>query len=145
MSSHESYSTEEILDAIHWCRLGRVRPARDGAFHEAKRLGLLAQDSVWRATERGVGALIAAGRMPGAPAPEQITLAMHWAVCPNYPRPQLVRVWTEWAWENVNPTEIEDVELDFRGYGDPEPWEFFTTVERIDAPPVPVPELEAVE
>lgn len=30
----QSYTNEEILDALHWCRLGRVRPARDGAFHE---------------------------------------------------------------------------------------------------------------
>ncbi len=47
------YSNDEILDALHWCRLGRVRPERPGAFHEAKALGLLAQDPVWRTTIAG--------------------------------------------------------------------------------------------
>lgn len=49
--------SEEILDALHWCRLGKVRPERDGAFHDAKRLGLLAQDPVWRTTVAGEVAL----------------------------------------------------------------------------------------
>lgn len=142
--SRQSYSHEEILDAIHYCRLGRVRPARDGAFEEAKRLGLLAQDPCWRATAGGEGALVAAGRMEGEPAPEQITLAMHWGVCPQYPRPQLVRVWTEWAWEHVDPVEIKDAEADFAGYGDPEPWHFFTTIEQVDQPKLPAEARDVV-
>lgn len=56
----------EIVKAIHWCRLGRVRPDDEGAFHRAKQLGLLAQDDVWRATERGEGVLIALGLLDGA-------------------------------------------------------------------------------
>jgi hypothetical protein len=59
-----TYGDEEILDALHWCRLGRVRPERDGAFHEAKRRGLLAQDPVWRTTIKGE--LMLARRRPEA-------------------------------------------------------------------------------
>jgi hypothetical protein len=71
MAQESPYSDEEILDALHWCRLGRVRPERDGAFHEAKRLGLLAQDDVWRTTIAGEVMLAAArpdayGRRPMA-------------------------------------------------------------------------------
>jgi hypothetical protein len=139
MSSHESYSHDEILDAIHWCRLGRVRPAREGAFIEAKRLGLLAQDSVWRATERGEGALIAAGRMPGAPAPRRMSLCVMWAVCEHYPTPQFVGAWAERAWENKDAQDIEDIQDDFRFCCDPEPWRFFTTWEHLDHPKVPEP------
>lgn len=139
------HKINELVNAVSYCRLGSQRPASDAAFHEAKAIGLLAQDPVWRATARGEGALVAAGLMPGEPAPSQITLAMHWGVCPRWPTPQLVRVWTEWAWEHVDPTEIEDAEMDFRGYGDPEPWRFFTTIEQVDQPKVPAEERDETE
>jgi hypothetical protein len=45
--------TEGIIDALHWCRLGRVRPKDDADFHRAKELGLLAQDPIWRTTPAG--------------------------------------------------------------------------------------------
>ena len=139
MDSHESYSHDEILDAIHWCRLGRTRPAREGAFIEAKRRGLLAQDSVWRATERGEGALIAAGRMEGKPAPRRTVLRFMWAVCEHYPTPQFVRAWPEYEWDGLDHQAVEDAQDDFRWRCDPEPWRFFTTWEYVDHPKVPEP------
>lgn len=63
--------TEGIIDALHWCRLGRVRPEDENDFHRAKHLGLLAQDPVWRTTIAGEVVLAAArpdayGRRPMA-------------------------------------------------------------------------------
>lgn len=53
----ERLLSQDVLDALHWCRLGRIYPDDDAAFHEAKDLGLLAQDPVWRTTVAGEVAL----------------------------------------------------------------------------------------
>lgn len=130
---------EDVVRAVAWCRVGGVenRPVRESAFGDAKALGLLAQDPCWRATERGEGVLVAAGKLPGVPAPERLTVAVHWAVCERFPSPQLVATWTEWAWENIDPTEIEEAEARFRDFDCEQDWRFFTTIEHIDRPPVP--------
>lgn len=134
----QSYAIEpDIVAAIAYCRIGRHRPVDDASFGKAKALGLLAQDPCWRATARGEGILVAAGLLKGEPAPEQITLAIRWAVCERYPRPQTVRVWTEWAWEHVEQQEVEDADTEFCGYDDQvHGWRFFTTFEQLDAPEV---------
>lgn len=90
----------EIVKAIVWCRLGHVRPTDNGAFERAKALGLLAQDNVWRATEKGEGVLVALGLLDGKPAPRRVEITYLWArEKDQYPTPTLAGAW---------PTAYED-------------------------------------
>lgn len=131
----------EIVKAIHWCRLGRVRPDDDSAFVKAKELGLLAQDSVWRATERGEGVLIALGLLRGEPAPRRTSQVVLWAVSERYRTPQLVRLWSVWQDESGTlAAELDEVKEDFESYGDGGPWRYFTTRAWLDIPTIPEPE-----
>jgi hypothetical protein len=127
----------DLIQAVAYCRLGRTRPVSDASFNQAKALGLLAQDPCWRATDRGEGVLVAAGLMKGSPAAERIVLAVRWAVCKRYSRPQLVKVWTEWAYEHVGQDEIDEADQEFRAYGDETDWKFWTAYTHVDVPRVP--------
>jgi hypothetical protein len=75
-SSRAAAHPEGIIDALHWCRLGRVRPKDEGDFHRAKSLGLLAQDPIWRVTPAGDLALARA-------RPEAYGQRMHAIACPH--------------------------------------------------------------
>jgi hypothetical protein len=86
---------DDILAAVAYCHLGSSqakRPFADTSFREALALGLLAHDPIWRATERGIGALIAAGLMEGEATPDKVTLHILWArhgeedVCASFPQ-----------------------------------------------------------
>jgi hypothetical protein len=52
----------EMLDAIHWCRIGGGNQPTTRGSNYAKRAGYLAQDPVWRATPDGEAMLLAALR-----------------------------------------------------------------------------------
>jgi hypothetical protein len=128
----------DILKAIAWCRIGgrHFRPSSDAAFGRAKRLGLLAQDNVWRATPQGEGVLIAAGLLKGAAAPERVTIHVLWATSQRYPRPQFVAAWPDGlveCWRESYEEQRAEAERFFTDFGDEE-WEFWTTIEHLDAP-----------
>lgn len=127
----------QIVRALHWCRLGRIRPDDDAAFHRAKQMGLLAQDPCWRATPQGEGVLVALGLLKGKPAPRRLTRWMRWAVNEQYTTPQLVASWSEWEEETGRASDLcRDAEDDFTCESG-ETWTFFTTVDQIDIPEVP--------
>lgn len=123
----------DLIRALHWCRIGNVRPIGGDAFHRAKQLGLLAQDSVWRATERGEGVLVALGILDGKPAPQRTTLIVLWGLATGFLTPNLVATWSEWEDEVGDGTVREDAEREFLTKVDGR-WTFWTTVEHIDIP-----------
>jgi hypothetical protein len=136
----------DLLKAIAWCRIGgmRFRPSTDRAFHRAKQLGLLAQDPCWRATARGEGVLIAARLLKGDPAPERAVIHVLWASSPRYTRPQFIRAWSD-GFADMRAEQFEDqraeTEREWQDSADwalaGGPWEFWTTIEYLDAPEVP--------
>lgn len=132
----------EIVKVIAWCRIGglRYRPVDDTAAHRAKALGLLAQDSTWRATEKGEGVLIVLGLLDGQPAPERACVKMLWARSSRYDRPQFVCSWAEGlgdAWPDEAARIRAESEAWFRDFGDgTDVWSFWTTTEHIDRPAV---------
>lgn len=73
----------DVIRAVAWCYLGgsqAKRPDDDSSFARAKMLGLLEKTPVWGVTERGMGALIASGYIPGEPAPEMAGIHLLWAI-----------------------------------------------------------------
>lgn len=137
----------DLAAAIAWCRLGGRalgRPGADDSYHRAKALGLLAQDDVWRATERGEGVLVALGLLRGQPAPERVTVHVLWATCATYPRPQFVAAWSDGlvdAWAESYRELREKAEREFEEWGDVRGWTFWTTAEHLDVPMLPVDAL----
>lgn len=127
----------EIVKAIHWCRLGRVRPDDPSAFHRAKEMGLLAQDPVWRATPQGEGVLVALGLLEGKPTPKESRVHVLWAVSAGFPRPQLVAAFSDGLVECFHGHYMDrrrDAEDDWRAFGDEGGWTFFTTVADLAIP-----------
>lgn len=133
-------SQDNLIQAVAYCRLGGARPVDDEAFEEAKRRGLLAQDPCWRATEKGEGALIAAGLLKGTRAPERRCLHVLWAVNERYTVPQFVGVWSS-SYEEFNPEdydrEVQDAKEQFEDYGDEEGWHYWATEAYVDLPEPP--------
>jgi hypothetical protein len=123
----------EIVKALHWCRIGRVRPDDDSAFQRAKQMGLLAQDSCWRATERGEGVLIALGLIEGKPAPRRTFRTVLWAVTDRYP-PNFAGSWSEYEEETYGDDVRERAEEEWRINFPDDPWQFFTTTEPVNVP-----------
>jgi hypothetical protein len=125
----------DVLTAVRYCARGGERPSSTAAFELAKRNGLLAQDPVWRATERGMGALVGAGLLAGEPAPVFARLHVLWAASDRYP-PQFVAAWPDGLVEAM-PEEYEDrrreAEEWYAGFGD-EPLTFWTTLEELPLP-----------
>lgn len=130
----------DVLRAVAYCRLGGPRPASDASFHEAKAIGLLDKTPCWGATERGVGALVAAGLMHGEPAPRYSDVVVLWAVSERYPHPQFVGAWHECQWEHLDHDEVEQ---EFRNYGAEQGWRFFSTHSQLPLPAVPPIEAAA--
>lgn len=128
------HAHDDIIAAVTYCRLGRARPRHERAFYEAKRLGLLAQDPCWRATDHGIGALVARGLLDGTPAPRRTSLCVLWAVCERYPTPQFVGAWPEWTWEHLDTDEVKD---DWLAHGEERGWHFFSIWHDLDQPAVP--------
>lgn len=131
----------DLVAAIAWCRLGGKRlgrPRDERAFERAKALGLLAQDDVWRTTDRGDGVLVAVGMLPGEPAPHPLRLHVLWATCGAFPTPQFVGAWPDGLVESM-PETYEDrrreAEEWFRDF-DPgiTDWRFWTTVVGVSVP-----------
>lgn len=131
----------DIVKAIAWCRIGGLlyRPASEDAFHRAKALGLLAQDNIWRATERGEGVLVALGLLEGKPAPRRTMTVLLWARSPNFSTPHFVTAWGE----SLDEIYHEEARI-LRGEGERrfadlargEVWTFWTTFAFIDLPEV---------
>lgn len=125
----------EIVKAIVWCRLGGVRPTQDGAFGSAKALGLLAQDDVWRATERGEGVLVALGLLEGARAPGRESVICLWVRTNEHPSPQMIACWPAWfdeVAERARECRI-NAEAEFESLaGESTGINFWTTTEWID-------------
>lgn len=131
----------DLVAALAWCRLGGGalgRPEDETAFERAKALGLLAQDDVWRTTDRGDGVLVAAGLLDGSAAPERTAVRVLWARSRRYPKPQFVRAWSESFVEFDDGTyddQRTEAERDYETYLEADgPWVFWTTVEHLDAP-----------
>jgi hypothetical protein len=117
---------DDIVKAIIWCRLGRVRPEKADSFERAKALGLLAQDGTWRATERGEGVLIAYGLLKGEPAPRRWDLVVLWvANDEDGAEPNMVASWSTDQHEN-DGVELEAIAR-----------RRWTTIEHLDLPIVP--------
>lgn len=130
-----SRPSEDVIRAVAYCRVGGPRPDDDASFAEAKRLGLLAQDSVWRATERGMGALVAFGLVEGEPAPERLILhatwARHAASSPSAHWPQFVGAWSDGFVDACHEWYLSEkaaAEAHYRTMVDDEVAEFFVTV-----------------
>lgn len=150
--SHGGYPTPaqarsidgDLLKAIAWCRVGGRTlgwPADDRAYGRAESLGLLRHHPTWHATPQGEGVLIAAGLLAGAPAPEQSTVHVLWASCQRYRRPQFVAAWSDGladSWPDLYESQRAEAEQFFRDFGDDAGWTFWTTIEDLDAPEVPV-------
>jgi hypothetical protein len=131
----------EIVKAIHWCRLGRVRPDDDYAFYRAKQLGLLAQDSIWRATAQGEGVLIALGLLEGKPTPRRTLITVLWAASDDFP-PQFVASWSGELNDMMTgeaARQREEAEEWFNVHSpiDQVHWRFWTTTQYIDVPDEP--------
>lgn len=140
----------DIVKALQWCRLGRVRPDDDGAFLRAKALGLLAQDDVWRTTAQGDGVLIAAGLLEGKPEPRLVQFRLLWADHGEHYDPSLVAAFSEGLVDSM-PEEYErqrrEAERSFCDSwcdhgNDDGPCRFFTTVETTPRPVAPDTEVE---
>jgi hypothetical protein len=134
----------DVIAALAYCRKGGPRPKRDSSFHEAKKLGLLAQDPVWRTTEEGDGVLIAVGVLEGKPAPERVTIHVLWARLadgePSAPWPQFVAAFSDGLVDcmyEAYEAQREEAEQRFREVADVA--EFFTTVEQVVRPAFPGP------
>lgn len=130
----------EVLAAVAWCHLGSSQVQRtfeEADIYEAERLGLLKHHPTWHATERGIGALIAAGMCEGTAAPETVRVHVLWART-NSPFIQFVGAFTEGlveAWPDTFALERADAEERFRQWLDEdEEVEFFTTVEQVVRP-----------
>lgn len=132
----------EIVQALAYCRLGLARPERPSAFREAKALGLLAQDDIWRTTEQGDGVLVALGLLEGKPTPKRVLVTVLWAHDENTGRPaQFVAAWSESPDDCFPETAMlrrAREECDWRDFFDGEhSWSFWTTTEWIDRVEVP--------
>lgn len=145
MAATETENTQDVIEAVAWCRLGSSSGAQPTAagFREAERLGLLKHHPTWHATARGEGALIAAGRLPGEPAPDTTHIHVLWArhaegdACA--PWAQFVAAFSDGlvdAWPGSYEKRRREAEDDYRDtvghYGTVA--EFFTTVEEIVRP-----------
>jgi hypothetical protein len=141
-STAAKVSLRDVARAVAWCRLGSSqadRPTTDEAFHEAKRLGLLAQDPIWRATAKGEGLLIALGRLDPAPACERLALHVMWARVPGFERSQFVAAFDSSLVEYL-PSQYELQLAVAKQWVLDEfpPATFFETVASIDVPSGPV-------
>lgn len=140
----------DVLAAVRYCALGGNRPLDDAAFSLAKAAGLLAQDNVWRPTERGLGALIAAGLIAGVPEPERRAVRVLWALIPDNPHVQFVGAWPD-SFAEAFPTaygiRLEEAQADFAALCEPDlqRLEFFWTAEWVPVPTRNVAELLAAE
>lgn len=124
------------IQAVAYCHLGSGRAARpesDTAFGDALRNGLLAHDPIWRATERGIGALVAAGLVAGEPAPEFVRLHILWAQHgdedPSRHWPQFVAAFSDGivdAWREHYEAERARAEADYRDMLD----EHYSSIDR---------------
>jgi hypothetical protein len=136
----------DLVNAVAHCRIGGQRPVNNAAFAEAKALGLLAQDDVWRATEQGEGMLIALGLLNGKPQPERALTVCLWAQCEPYKRPQFVTAWSD-GLDDCYPESAGELrvaaEREFAAFGDETDWEFWTTREHLDLPTAPEQKSEA--
>lgn len=135
----------DLVNAIAWCHLGSSKTERpsEGGFRRAEQLGLLKHHPTWHATERGIGVLIAAGRMEGELAPETVTVHVRWARhsdrFPGTGLAQFIGAWPDGLVDMQPETYDEEREAAEAAYRD---WfddpcavaEFFTTVERIPRP-----------
>lgn len=137
----------DLVNAVAHCRIGGQRPVNNAAFAEAKALGLLAQDDVWRATEQGEGMLIALGLLNGKPEPERTLTVCLWARRQPYSRPNFITAWSDGLEENWPDSAAEFrriAERELESYaGLPGCWEFWTTREYLDLPAAPEQKSEA--
>lgn len=135
----------EVLEAVAWCRLGSSSGARptEAGFREAEQLGLLKHHPTWHATAQGEGALIAAGKLKGKPAPEAVVVHVLWARLresePGSPWPQFVSAFPDGlvdCWPNSFDRQRADAEADFLKWFDADDAvaEFFVTVAEIARP-----------
>ena len=137
---------QDVIRAVTWCYLGSSkapRPDDNASFDQAKKLGLLVQDPVWGATERGIGALIAAGLMSGCPAPATTGVYLLWARHEGDVRQdQCIGSFPEAIYEYYPEHTAhlrEQLEDDYRSFFDDptEVCEFFTTYTRVVLPARP--------
>lgn len=132
----------DLVNAIAWCHLGSGRTERpsEGGFRRAEQLGLLKHHPTWHATERGIGVLVAAGRMEGELAPETVALHVRWARHRSLGAgAQFVGAWPDGLvdmWPETYDEKREAAEAYYRDWFDDqsEVAEFFTTVERVPRP-----------
>lgn len=138
----------DLVAALAWCRLGGKRlgrPKDERAFERAKALGLLAQDDVWRTTDRGDGVLIAVGLLAGEPATRRTTAHVLWAACGAFPTPQFVAAFADGLVDSMSEEYRDrrhEAEQWFLGFDvSVADWRFWTTVEEL-ATPTEVPERD---
>lgn len=139
---------EAAIDAVAYCHLGSSRaphPGSDAPFQVALANGLLAHDPIWRATDRGIGALIGAGLIAGEPAPDFVKVHVLWAQLgeghPSRHWPQFVAAYSDGlvdAWPNEYERERERAEREYLDWLDLGCGAtFFVTVIETARPPFP--------
>jgi hypothetical protein len=139
--------TEQLLEAVTWCHLGSGSGARptDEGFRQAEKLGLLKHHPIWHATREGIGALVAAGRVEGKPAPEITRIhclwARHGANDLSSAYPQFVAAWPEGIvdyWPDTYAQQRAEREQEYRDNVDEGAViQFFVTNEEIVRPELP--------
>lgn len=133
----------DAVKAVAYCHLGSSQAEHPGqlAIVHAERLGFLRHHPVWHATERGIGALIAAGLMPGEPAPEITQTHILWSVKPDRQHPNVVAAFSDGFveyWPDEFARVRAEMEENYRAwFPEDETFEFFTSVVEIALPAVP--------